>query len=82
MTSINKGGEEKLHNKNCHFKHKQATINSIYWSGLTHHQREEVKKMWKEKSDIHDREIDEVKSNFMKISLGDQVLVQQSYNSI
>ena len=45
MTSINKGGEEKLHNKNCHFKHEQATINSIYWSGLTHHQREEVKKM-------------------------------------
>ena len=85
MTSINKGGAEKLHNESYHFKHQQAAINSMYWSGFTHHQREEVQNILKEKSAVflvHDCDIGDVNSNFMKVSLGNQVLIQQSCNSI
>lgn len=83
LININKTETEKVYNETSTIQHQQDFINSIDLAGLSHQQKERVSQVLKEKSLIFsedENDTGEADSNYLKISLKDQILLQQTYN--
>ena len=65
--------------------HYQKVLDKIDLSGLTHEQREQVRKMLREESTVFTVDSDDIRNvttHKMEINLRDNTPVQQSYNAI